>query len=435
MSKLWAKIVRSQWFWIAISMFSLTIRIVFYLIFLSNNQCLLSYDCAHYHGVAVSLAHGLGFVGADGAPYFYRVPGYPFFLSLCYRLFGYNPEIALWIQIVIGAIVPVLIGLLARLLFPGCKRVALFAALISCVYPGFLIFSGLIMSDLLFLVFWLLFLLCFCSTLMQKMSVYVGFSLAGIILGLAFLIRPIEPLFILIPVGIIICAGEAASLRIKRICCFVLSWGTVLAFWIVRNFLLTGYFFLHTLSGPHFINHFASNIVMAKEHCSYEQAGAQVRSRLEHMIADREYSIGRPLLEIERVKVAQKLSLSIAWDNKLITLKHTITNMLKTCFALYSSELLLVDSGGDLPPYSNERSLRAMIMRYLNPAVHNHAIVYVIWWEIFLYLLVLISCFAFVIVAIIRRNWIFLLSSTALLGVFFVGITLACGYARFRLPI
>ena len=52
-------------------------------------------DARWYHDAAVSLAHGGG-LAVDGQPTAYRLPGYPFLLSLAYRAFGARVGLA-WI--------------------------------------------------------------------------------------------------------------------------------------------------------------------------------------------------------------------------------------------------------------------------------------------------------------------------------------------------
>jgi hypothetical protein len=75
-------------------------------------------DSRQYDFVAVSLVQGKGYSDYQGNPYFYRLPGYPFFLAFCYKIFGYHQHAAILMQIILSSFIPLMVFSLALILFP-----------------------------------------------------------------------------------------------------------------------------------------------------------------------------------------------------------------------------------------------------------------------------------------------------------------------------
>lgn len=419
---------------ILLFMLALLVRLLFFLVFLKDNPCLLLFDSKHYHEFALNIANGFGFVDSQGFAYFYRLPGYSLFLAACYKITNFSVIATLMIQLLLGSLVPLLIYRLARILLPFQKSVAVIASVIGCFYVGFIIFSGLVLSDILFLLFWILFLIVFFIAL--RFQRYFLFLAAGLLLGTVSLIRPVSiPLFLVAFLVMLIYEWKDFRSLFKRSVLFTLGWIVVVGWWLVRNFLLTGYVFFHTLSGPHFLNHSIAQMIMIKNNIPYEQAKDVAYKSLNALFADVEKSKQRPLLEIERVAVIEKLLLKTMLANPIIAMRHIGENIFKTGFALYSSELLFIDSHGKLPPYSNERTLKDRLCRFILPHVNNRYIVWVIWFEIIVFLLMLLGFCGFCVKSVLCCYQWQLLMSSFLFMAFFIAITFSCGYARLRLPI
>jgi hypothetical protein len=97
-----AKIFKQErYFLLSLFIVSLLARLFFYLVFLKNNPCVLTFDSGQYHAIAKSLIEGNGF-----ASQLYRLPGYPLFLALGYSLFGFNVHKFLLMQIFLASFLP-----------------------------------------------------------------------------------------------------------------------------------------------------------------------------------------------------------------------------------------------------------------------------------------------------------------------------------------
>ena len=59
-------------------------------------------DSLDYHGLAISLTKGQYFVEGTQLDQF-RTPGYPFFISVVYRIFGISPRMVVLFQIFVNS--------------------------------------------------------------------------------------------------------------------------------------------------------------------------------------------------------------------------------------------------------------------------------------------------------------------------------------------
>jgi 4-amino-4-deoxy-L-arabinose transferase-like glycosyltransferase len=155
----------------------------------------IAHDALDYDGAAVSVAQ----VGhypdtlAYGRPTAFRPPAYPYLLGGVYRLAGVEraakPErviVARRMQVVIGAVLVAMIGLLAAQLWGSV--VALVAMALAAVYVPLVTMSGSVMSEPLFCVFMLGAL---SAAIAHRRSAhrYRWALLAGALTGLAILTR------------------------------------------------------------------------------------------------------------------------------------------------------------------------------------------------------------------------------------------------------
>lgn len=81
---------------------------------------LLNHDSKEYHNIAVNLIENKVFSNTESSPHspnIFRTPIYPFFLASVYAIFGYKPYIAIFFQLIIGAITCILTYKIGRSFF------------------------------------------------------------------------------------------------------------------------------------------------------------------------------------------------------------------------------------------------------------------------------------------------------------------------------
>ncbi len=163
----------------------------------------------------------------------------------CYRLFGglAGARVAL---AVLGAALPWLIGRLTEtVVSPRAGRLAL---VIAAVYPFFVYYSGLLMSESPYLLLSVTGLWFLCASLGGKPG-WAAPAAAGFFLGLAGLCRA-EAAYVLIPVWLA-AAGLCAARRWdwKLLAVAALCWALPLGAMSLRNKLAVGTFTLDTHGG------------------------------------------------------------------------------------------------------------------------------------------------------------------------------------------
>jgi 4-amino-4-deoxy-L-arabinose transferase-like glycosyltransferase len=197
----------------------------------------LTGDAVDYDIIAQNLTRGQGYALENGIPTSRRAPGYPFFLAGIYGLFGHNHEIVKIFQILLLAGIGIIVYLIAKKYLKLSMAVSFLASIITVFWPYFILYSTLILTEILFTFFLFLsvyFLLKFC-----KEKTYKTGLILGAVLGITMLIRPC---ILLLPVWLciflfIFLKMNKKSFEWKKIILFVLIAFLIISPWTIRNFL------------------------------------------------------------------------------------------------------------------------------------------------------------------------------------------------------
>lgn len=506
-------IYEERWFLVALFLCALALRVGVFTLYLGEENRFLQVDSNTYHLIGTEIARGNGYTLPGSQTAFYRLPGYPFFLSVCYTLFGHSQHHAMVAQTVIASIIPFLVFMLSLALFPTRRRLAKVSAAVSACHLGLVLYSGFFMTETLFLLFFLLFALCFtlsfhlffcskartkqsnqppkdlerffsqctgqdspysrttiahlpdplsssksfmepyartCIDMQETCTICASYAnttihrrmqlllLAGLFLGFASMVRPIGHYLIVVAAALLMFQHKPLYAKLYNAAALFIGWIMPVSFLLLRNYILAGALFFHTLPGGHFLYLSAARVAMHPYKCSYQQARTILRDEVEKNIATEEKTKGRTLNEIERCKVHEKLACHYFTSYPLHALRYWTTDMFRTMFSLYSAELLYLDSGRkDIDYFAKDRTVWSMFKRYIMPETRSIILKFIVWAEIIFFLLMLLGFFygLFYMVARgtpgMRCSWIKVLPIIAL----FIVISLAGGYARMRLPI
>jgi len=158
---------------------ALLIRIS-YVYFFVELEYLFTEDQAMYIQLAKNFSNS-GFLGVTTE----RVPGYPFFISIIYSLFGESAWNIVFIQSILDSITCIVIALMAKILF---NRGFWIAGVLSAINLNMIILSAALLTDTLFLFLFVLFLF---SLIKYSQGVHVKWlSLLALFISLATLVRP-----------------------------------------------------------------------------------------------------------------------------------------------------------------------------------------------------------------------------------------------------
>ena len=476
-------IKREKYFLISLFLFAFFIRAFVFNFYLSKNKNYWQVDSNTYHIVAQGIAQGEG-IGIKDGPCFYRLPGYSLFLSLYYKLFGVDTKNVLWVQIFLSSFIPIFIFFLSLVLFAGNFWLAKIASGYSAIHLGLVLYSGFFMTESLFIFFFLLFAilffssfhLFFCGVPFWRKFIQKDFNLAaqpcphyicsgpsfielcqdleaakerehkiftlkklffaGIFLGIASLIRPVGHYLIVLSIIALFFSRGLFKDKIKKSLILFVGWFVVVCWWLLRNFLLTGYIFFHTLPGGHFLHFSAARIAMYEQNCSYDQAKDFLRKKVSQLANEKQKILGRPLNEPELCNLQLELAKTYFRKHPFLALKHWLTDILRTKLSLYSAELLYLDSGRqEFDCFSRQRTIWSMFARYFWPQTKNVFLRFVVLWEILTFFFIVLGFVFGLLLVLFRRKYLCPWLKVLPLMVLFIIIGLAGGYSRMRLPV
>jgi 4-amino-4-deoxy-L-arabinose transferase-like glycosyltransferase len=192
-----------------------------------------------YDLIANNLAQGNGYrVEAYMSETMIREPGYPLFLAMVFKIAGYHIEAArLANLLLVLGIAPMMMRLTQRITADGVT--AVIAIPLFLFYPGTLISEARGGIEIVFVFAVVLFLLVLHHAA-EKRDLWRYF-LAGLLLGLAVLVRSVVlafPLFLLVYLLLTANSARERLKQVLRIAVLVLGTVVVMLPWIVRNYML-----------------------------------------------------------------------------------------------------------------------------------------------------------------------------------------------------
>ncbi|HUU46479.1 MAG TPA: glycosyltransferase family 39 protein, partial [Acidobacteriota bacterium] len=173
-------------------------------------------------------------------------PGWPFFLSRLYLVFGRVPEAGTFANVLFGAGIVWLTYLLIRAAWGESK--ARWAAVIVAVLPSQVLFTNVLCSEPLFTFLFLLAIVIVVHPAGVRAPVW-RIAIAGIILGLATLTRSLSLLYPLLMIPLFMSEDGSRPARATRwLLLVVVSVGVVVP-WCIRNYNELGRFTISTANG------------------------------------------------------------------------------------------------------------------------------------------------------------------------------------------
>ena len=199
-------------------------------------------DAAAYDGLAIGLIEGKGYGGGTSS---YWPPGQPFFLAAIYTVFGYNPQIACIFQAFISSLTCIVIYYIGKTVLN--KKMGLISVFIAALYPTFIIYSGQLLTETLF-IFLLPLSILYLLKVHEEPSAK-NLIIAGVSFGLATLVRPIIVGFIpFILIWMLLSSKERKRNLMKFIAIFLIAM-VVVSPWTIRNYNVHHEFVLVSTNG------------------------------------------------------------------------------------------------------------------------------------------------------------------------------------------
>lgn len=193
-------------------------------------------DACQYDDIAWNVASSGCFALEPGLPTPCRAPLYPFMLSAVYFIFGKSYVIARLLQALLGALTCIVFYNTVREMYE--EKVAAISSWILALYPVLIVYTGLILSETLF-IFLLAASLMFLARSVKREGLR-DIMLSGLFLGLSALARPTTMLFPM-AVLIVLIVGRSRNI-VRKFAVFLLVFAAVIAPWTARNYRAFGVF-------------------------------------------------------------------------------------------------------------------------------------------------------------------------------------------------
>jgi len=177
--------------------------------------------------------YAFGLVPCD-RPTAFLSPGYPCFLAAIYGIFGHHYAVSRLAQAVLGALLVLPVFYLARSLFGELE--ALLAALAAALYPFFLYYTGILITETLYIV--LLATGVLAAVQVSKGAGNLAAIACGVVFAATFHVR--SGILLAMP---LLWAGMllAQPKQWRRVALTVIAFAVVVAPWVIRNAMVLGH--------------------------------------------------------------------------------------------------------------------------------------------------------------------------------------------------
>ena len=187
-------------------------------------------DALDYDGIASNILAGNGFSN-NGEPTQTKPPVYPLFLAAVFGVFGHGDFPVKLLQCILSALTAVLITVACSKMFSA--ETAVTAGLISALYPPFIIYSNLKLSETLFTFL----LITDCLMLIKSFETLKPkhFALAGILMGITTLCRATTIFFAVFLLPAVLFAKDRKKF-LKGLALYFIISACVVSVWTIRNY-------------------------------------------------------------------------------------------------------------------------------------------------------------------------------------------------------
>jgi len=409
-------------------------------------------DSNDYHLGALCIALGNGMsMPSTNQPMFWRTPGYPFYLSWFYRAQGVRSgnfndnhtaqQNALWLQLLLCSLIPLIILYLAYLLTASWP-VAWISAIIAVFQVGFVLASAYLLTEGISMIFFYLFLIFLFKLLLDATTPWLSTCLAmTLMLSVFTWIRPMGEFVGVLTILLILGASPGTGkARIYKSLAFALPFFSSLLPWYLRNYRLTKVWFYCPLSGT-YLNVFCAPKILRRtmgipliDAWKYTQHCAQQEIQKAYQALQGTGLYVSPLL-------SKKIAVPIIIAYPLYFCIDWIKEACKTAFDLYSSQLTAYANGtfwyDPLEEFLSEK-IAACLWTQPMPLWMRTIAYAEMLFSIMIWLGLLGGFFIFALPRqrtpeTLRLQKVWILS--ACISAAIIGMTGGFGYARLRLPI
>ena len=207
-------------------------------------------DYQTYDELGWSWASG-GAYSIDGIPTAYRPPGFPFFLSRLYLIFGHHPQLGVAANIVFSLAIIVLSYLIVQKIWN--EQIARWNVMILTFFPSQILFVNLLATEPLFTTIFLASIYFIIIATDSTKIIWDFLFSGGLLLGLAALTRPLVLVYPIIYIIFLYFKKRDILTTAKGSAIIIIGFLTVITPWMIRNYYLKGSLTISANSGINFL--------------------------------------------------------------------------------------------------------------------------------------------------------------------------------------
>jgi len=310
--------------------------------------------------------------------------GYPFFVGLIYKVFGYNYLIVIFIQVLLSILSLYLVFSMANSLFG--PQIASISAILCAINLGMLVYAQTFLTESILLLFILLSAERMVNFLKTQKNISI--LLSGFFLGVSILIKSSALiLFFFIP-PLLMFYKIPFKKRILATLLFIISFSAPVLAYMEGNRRKYEFFSIAPLKRLNMYYVFLSKVIAQKENISEKEAYSKIP------FFDRQNRF-----DARGWDKAKKLFWQHTTETPFTCLYVWLKNVSKTLFGLFSTQMKIIVSknfrGGDLSFFREEGDFFKRAISYITKGANSNAVKLIAFleafWTVFRYLMVLIA--------------------------------------------
>ncbi len=410
-----------SWVWLSLcSSIFVLISLMLYRA-LPSDQSHIEIDSGVYERVAMNFAHTGSLMDDEFVPSVSL--GYPLFLGIIYRLFGHHLWLVVLLQVLLALGCMLLIYRIAQSLFN--EEIARIAALLTSFNLGFIVYTQLIMTEVLLSFLLLLFFERYISYLRTK---HLGMLIqAGLILGISIMVKPAALWYALIISGVLWWHSSGTWIhKLKYVGLFLLCFLIPCSVYMARNKRAYGTFSLAPLARVNVYNYFLPKVIARIE----GRSEWEVKKEIADLFA------GKDVFDFEGYAPAHRLFMKTMRTHPFAALLVWGENVMKTGLGLYTIQLKVLFNRSLIGGFSSIRymtgSFLSRVHQYITHGTDSVAIMVIGYTELFYmfirYLLIMVA----LLWLFMHRRWLHVVLLGSYVG-YFALITGHDGCGRFRM--
>ncbi len=284
---------------------------------------------------------------APSGPEVFRTPGYPLFLAGIKSVGIKNHIWVIFWQEIIYFFTAIIFYKFSNKLLN--TRIAKIGFIFLMVDPGGIAYPKLILSETLFLpfVFGSLFSVGLYLNKPQKKFLFI----AGIVMGIGALIRPVLFYFPIVTAGVLLFFNHFHKHIWRHVSVMLISFALTLSAWLIRNYVIFGQFFFSGQSGNVIAHYHLPSVWNAVGVRGYFEGRKEIRKKVAEARAKLEKHQGKPLNEVDFFNLQRKIAIRELLKYPKTYLAQWISGTLKAMYVPFAVEVYNVyhEPGAPIP--------------------------------------------------------------------------------------